>query len=56
MADSRLIIDVRPGEKLTLSGVGRVVVEVLQKSGQLARLCVTAPREVVIKKVGKCRA
>ena len=45
---SSLIIDVRPGETLALSGI--VTVELIQKSGQLARLRVTAPREVKIEK------
>lgn len=45
---SSLIIDVRPGERLALSGI--VTVELVQKSGQLARLRVTAPPEVKIKK------
>lgn len=45
---SSLIIDVRPGEVLALSGI--VTVELIQKSGQLARLRVTAPREVTIEK------
>lgn len=45
---SSLIIDVRPGERLALSDA--VTVELVQKSGQLARLRVTAPREVKIEK------
>lgn len=45
---SRLIIDVRPGEALALSG--GATVELVQKSGQLARLRVTAPRDVTIEK------
>jgi sRNA-binding carbon storage regulator CsrA len=51
MAESKLsslIIDVRPGERLAMSG--RVTVELLHKSGQLARLRVTAPRDVQIVK------
>ena len=51
MADpklSSLIIDVRPGESLAISG--SVTVELLHKSGQLARLRVTAPRDVRIVK------
>lgn len=50
MSKSSLVIDVRPGELLDLSGI--VQVELVQKSGQLARLRVTAPREVKIEK--KC--
>jgi len=46
---SRLTIDVRPGEQLLLDGK-RIVVELLDKSGKLARLRVTAPRDVEIKR------
>ena len=50
MADiSQLTIDVRPGEHLMLEG-GRIVVELLDKSGKLARLRVTAPRDVKIER------
>jgi len=45
---SSVIIDVRLGECLALSD--DVTVELVQKSGQLARLRVTAPREVKIEK------
>lgn len=44
---SHLTIDVRPGEHLLLEG-GRIVVELLEKSGKLARLRVTAPKNVKI--------
>lgn len=53
MADTKptsMIVDVRPGDRLDLQG-GLVTVELVQKSGQLARLRVTAPREVKIKKI-----
>lgn len=53
MADTKptsMIVDVKPGDRLDLQG-GLVTVELVQKSGQLARLRVTAPREVAIKKV-----
>lgn len=46
---SSLIVDVRPGEHLDLSG--RATVELLHKSGQLVRLRITAPRDVQISKV-----
>lgn len=46
---SQLTIDVRPGEHLMLEG-GRIIVELLDKSGKLARLRVTAPRDVSIKR------
>jgi hypothetical protein len=50
MADiSQLTVDVRPGEHLLLEG-GRLIVELLDKSGKLARLRVTAPRDVSIKR------
>lgn len=47
--DSQLIIDVRPGEFLIIGGQ-RIVVELLEKSGKLARLRVTAPPEVKIER------
>lgn len=45
---SSLIIDVRPGERLAMSGC--VTIEVLKKSGRISRLRVTAPRDVRITK------
>lgn len=48
MRRTNLVIDVRAGECLDLGGV--VQVELVQKSGQLARLRVTAPREIRIDK------
>lgn len=50
MRKSSLVIDVRPGEYLDIGGI--VKIELVQKSGQLARLRVTAPREVKIEKKG----
>ena len=44
-----LVIDLRQGECLSLSGVATV--ELLHKSGQAARLRVVAPREVRIEKL-----
>ena len=44
-----MVIDLRPGDCLVLGG-GLVRIELVQKSGQLARLRVTAPPEVPIKK------
>lgn len=44
-----LVLDLRPGECLNLDGA-RIRVELLHKSGQLARLRVIAPREVKIEK------
>lgn len=46
---TQLTIDVRPGEHLLLDG-RRIVVELLDKSGKLARLRVTAPRDVIIER------
>lgn len=49
-----LIIDVRPGEQLTIvdSGDKRLAatVQLVKKSGQLVRLRVTAPAEIRIEK------
>lgn len=42
-----LMLDVRPGEYLLLGGVVRV--ELVQKSGRVARLKVTAPPQVEVK-------
>jgi hypothetical protein len=47
---SSLTIDVRPGEKLNISSGAEISVELLQKSGQLARLRITASRDVKIEK------
>lgn len=44
-----LVVDVRPGERLAVGG-GKVTVELVQKSGQLARLRVTAPSDVKIER------
>lgn len=46
---SQLTIDVRPGEHLLLDG-RRIVVELLAKSGKVAKLRVTAPRDVKIER------
>ncbi|MFO0315383.1 MAG: hypothetical protein ACK50S_00645 [bacterium] len=45
-----LSIDLRVGERIDLSGCASV--ELVRKSGQLARLRVTAPPEVKIERVG----
>lgn len=49
-AMSSLVLDVRPGESLSIGEDGSVRVQLVQKSGQLARLRVTAPRDVPIQK------
>lgn len=46
---TRTIWDVRPGEFLILDGK-RILIELVEKSGKLARLCVTAPRDVKIER------
>lgn len=48
-AVSQMTVEVRPGQHLLLDG-RRIVVELLEKSGKLARLRVTAPRDVKIEK------
>lgn len=53
---SSLTIDVRPGESLKISSGSEVSIELIQKSGQLARLRVTAPRDVKIEKGCDSRA
>lgn len=49
---SHLTVDVRPGEKLEISSGQPVSIEMIHKSGQSARLRVTAPRDVKIEKRG----
>lgn len=44
-----LILDIKPGDRVSIGG-NLVTIELLQKSGQLARLKVTAPADVSIKK------
>lgn len=48
-AMSFVIIDVKPGDQISIGG-HLVTIELLQKSGQLARLRVGAPPQVPIKK------
>lgn len=52
---SHLTVDVRPGETLEISSGQNVSIELVQKSGQLARLRVTAPKDVRIEKGGHVR-
>lgn len=52
---SHLTVDVRPGESLIISSGQEVSIELVQKSGQLARLRVTAPKDVRIEKGGQAR-
>jgi sRNA-binding carbon storage regulator CsrA len=47
---STLIVDVRPGERLSISAGSEVSIELVKKSGQLARLRVSAPRDVKIER------
>lgn len=50
--DSHLTIDVRPGEHLLIED-GRITVEVIEKSGKVVRLRVTAPRSIKIRREGR---
>lgn len=47
---SHLIVDVRPGDLLSISSGQNVSIELVKKSGQLARLRVSAPPGVLIEK------
>lgn len=47
-----MIVEVRPGDVLHV-GERAIDVELIQKSGQVARLKVTAPRDVVVEKKRK---
>lgn len=49
---SSLILDVHTGESVRI-GNEHIEVQVVQKSGQLARLKITAPREIRIEKVAR---
>lgn len=49
-AMTSLVVDIRPGEKLSLNGQHHVTVELLQKSGNAARLRVMAPIDVKIER------
>lgn len=44
-----MVVDLKPGECIALQD-GLVTVELVHKSGQLARLRITAPPEVAIRK------
>lgn len=46
-----MTVDVRDGEVLSLQG-GLVTIELLHKSGRIARLRVIAPPEIAVKKMG----
>ena len=50
-----MVVDLKPGERIVLQG-GLVTVELVHKSGQLARLRITAPPEVAIKKQDSSQA
>lgn len=54
-AISRVLMDLRPGERLSFAGEG-IEVEVIAKSGRQARLCVTAPRRIKIEKIAEGEA
>jgi sRNA-binding carbon storage regulator CsrA len=44
-----LILDIRMGEVLSLDG-GRIMIELIEKSGKLAKLRITAPKSISITK------
>lgn len=46
---SKLTIDIRPGDRLSIDG-GRIQVDLLEKSGKVARLRVVAPRDMKIQR------
>lgn len=48
---SSLTVDVRPGESIRLSPGPDVSIELVHKSGQLARLRFDLPREVIVEKI-----
>lgn len=48
---SQLTLEMHPGEQVMLDG-GRISVELIAKSGKVARLRVTAPREMSIEREG----
>lgn len=50
---SSLILDVRPGEKVRLAGAAEI--ELVHKSGKLARLRIVAERDVKIEKTTQTR-
>ena len=47
---SILLLDVRPGDAVSIDGE-KIKVELVEKSGKLARLKFTAPRDVAVKLV-----
>lgn len=47
---SRVHMNVEPGERLVFEGSG-IEVELVSKSGRVARVCVTTPRDVQITRV-----
>jgi sRNA-binding carbon storage regulator CsrA len=50
MESSSLMLDLRPGESVAIGEDGGVRVQLIHKSGQLARLRVIAPRDLPIQK------
>lgn len=47
---SHLIVDVRPGDRVSIASGHEISIELVKKSGQLARLRVSAPKDVKIEK------
>lgn len=52
---SSLTIEIRTGDSLRISSGADVSIELIHKSGQSARLRVTAPRDVKIIKIDSAR-
>lgn len=50
MESSSLMLDLHPGEAVAIGEDGSVRVQLIHKSGQLARLRVIAPRDLPIQK------
>ena len=48
---TRLMMDIRAGERVVLDG-RRITINLLDKSGKVARLQICAPRDVSIEHVG----
>lgn len=47
---SSLTIEVRAGDRLSISSAHEILIELIEKSGKQARLRITAPRDVKIEK------
>lgn len=55
-AQTSLIVDVRPGDRLIVGSPDACTIEMVEKSGKIARLRINAPREVEVRRVpAQCR-